>query len=59
MIQRIVTQKARGNTIIANSVRTKMLLKGIAIDKYTPTSPDDPAVVKKLQDIAKEFGVTV
>lgn len=57
MIQKIVTQKARGNAIIANSVRTKMLLKGIAVDKYTPTSPDDPVIAKKLQDIAKEFGI--
>lgn len=59
MIATIITQKAKGNTIIGNSIRTKMYLKGIAVDKYTDTSPDDPATMKKVQEIAKEFGVIV
>ncbi len=36
-----------------------MILKGIAVDKYTPASPDDPTVVQKVKDIAKEFGLMV
>ncbi len=59
MIQSIITQKSKGNSVIANSVKTKMYLKGIAVDKYTPASPDDPAVIAKVRDIAKEFGVRV
>lgn len=59
MIQKIVTQKSRGNQVIANSVRTKMILKGIAVDKYTPMSADDPLAMQKLREIAKEFGVMV
>ena len=59
MIQTVITQKAKGNTVIANSIRTKMYLKGIAVDKFTPTSPDDPAVMQKVREIAKEFGVIV
>jgi len=58
-IQKIITQKSRGNQIIASSVRTKMILKGIAVDKYNAASPDDPVVLKKLQEVAKEFGVVV
>ena len=46
-------------SIIARSIKTKMILKGIAVDKYTPASPDDPAVVQKVKDIAKEFGLMV
>lgn len=57
MIQKIVADKSKGNQVIANSVRTKIILKGIAIDKYTPTSPDDPAVMKKLWEVGKEFGL--
>ena len=41
MIQKIVAEKSKGNQVIASSVKTKIILKGIAIDKYTPTSPDD------------------
>lgn len=59
MIQKIITQKSRGNQVIASSVRTKMILKGIAVDKYTPMSADDPLAMQKLREIAKEFGVTV
>lgn len=57
MIQKIVNDKSKGNQVIASSVKTKIILKGIAIDKYTPTSPDDPAVMKKLLEISKEFGL--
>lgn len=57
MIQKIVKEKSKGNQVIESSVKTKIILKGIAIDKYTPTSPDDPAVMKKLLEISKEFGL--
>lgn len=59
MIQKIVTEKSKGNPVIASSVKTKIILKGIAIDKYTPTSPDDFAVMQKLRQIGMEFGVFV
>ena len=59
MIQSIITQKSKGNAVIANSIRTKMYLKGIAVDKYTPSSPDDQEIIKKIREIAKEFGVAV
>lgn len=57
MIQKIVKDKSKGNQVIESSVKTKIILKGIAIDKYTPTSPDDPAVIKKLLEISREFGL--
>lgn len=59
MIQSVITQKSKGNAVIANSIRTKMYLKGIAVDKYTPSSPDDQESIKKIREIAKEFGVVV
>lgn len=59
MIQTIITQKAKGNTVIANSIQTKMYLKGIAVEKFTAASPDDPAVMQKVREMAKEFGVIV
>ena len=59
MIQTVITKKANGNVVIANSIQTKMYLKGIAVDKFTAVSPDDPAVMRKVREIAKEFGVIV
>jgi len=59
IIQSVITQKSKGNQIIARSIKTKMILKGISVDKYTPSSQDDPIMVQKVKDIAKEFGVTI
>jgi hypothetical protein len=59
MIQQVITQKGKGNLVIENSVRTKMYLKGIAVDKYTAASPDDPAIILKVREVAKEFGISV
>lgn len=59
MIQTVIAQKAKGNAVIASSIQTKMYLKGIAVDKFTAVSPDDPAVMRKVREIAKEFGVIV
>lgn len=59
MIQTVITQKSKGNAIIASSIQTKMYLKGIAVDKFTAASPDDPAIMQKVCEIAKEFGVVV
>ncbi len=59
MIQQIISQRAKGNVVIANSVRTKMYLKGIAVDKYTAISPDDAATVQKVREVAKEFGIVL
>ena len=59
MIETVITQKAKGNAVIANSIRTKLYLKGVAVDKFTAISPDDPSTMQKVREIAKEFGVIV
>lgn len=59
MIDKIISEKAKGNAIIASSVRTKMILKGISVDKFADSSPDDPEIIKTLGIIAKEFGITL
>ena len=59
MIQTVITQKAKGNVVIENSIRTKMYQKGIAEEKFTAISPDDPSTMQKVREIAKEFGVIV
>ena len=56
-IDSIVEKRSRGNPVLANTTRTKLIMKGIDISKYTATSEDDPAVLAKLDVIAKELGV--
>ncbi len=58
-IDKIFAEKAKGDTIIANSIKVKLILKGINVDSYNALSPDDPAVLEKLKIIAKDFGVII
>jgi hypothetical protein len=58
MIEAIVAERSQGSITLISTTRTKLLLKGINISSFTDTSPDDPAVITKLKEIAKELGVT-
>lgn len=58
-IDRIISEKSRGNSVIASSIRTKMILKGISVDKFNMNSPDDPEILKKLQLVATEYGIRI
>jgi hypothetical protein len=57
MIDEIVQKRSKGNATIASSTRTKLILKGIDIQKYSSFSDDDPQVIAKLQAIAAEMGL--
>lgn len=59
MIDTIITQKSKGDPVIAKTTKVKFVLKGIDPDKYTMTSVDDPAIVEKLKQIAAELCVAV
>lgn len=59
MMDTIVAEKSKENPIIASSVRTKMILKGVNIEKYTTQSEDDPKIIQVLNTIAKEFGINL
>ena len=57
LIERIVSERAKGDPALVSTTKTKLILKGINPDKFGPTSPDDPAVIAKLQTVAAELGV--
>lgn len=58
-IDRILHERAKANPILATTTKTKLMLKGIAVDSYTESSPDDPEILQKLRALAAELGVTV
>lgn len=55
MIDTIISQRAKDNAILARIIKTKLVLKGIDPNKFTPQSADDPAVIGKLEALMKEF----
>ena len=57
MIDSIISQRAKGNATLALTTKTKLVLKGINPERYSSASPDDPAVIAKVQAIAQELGV--
>jgi hypothetical protein len=59
MLEKIITEKSKGNVTMMNLTKTKLILKGINPDKFTQTSDDDPAIIKRVRAIAKEMDVIV
>lgn len=59
MLNSIIQQRAKGNSTIATTTKTKLILKGINPDRFDSSSPDDAAVIGKLRAIAQELGVAV
>ena len=47
MIDEIIEERSKGNPTVANAIYAKLMLKGINYKKYTSTSEDDPAVIKR------------
>jgi hypothetical protein len=57
LIDEIIERKSHGNIAIMGAIKTKLILKGIKPDIYTATSPDDPLVMGKIRDLAREMGI--
>lgn len=57
MIDELVRKQSNGNETIASLTRTKLILKGINVNNYTASSPDDENVIAQLRKVADEFGV--
>lgn len=59
IIDKIIDQRSKGNVTLANTTRTKLILKGIDPGKFSSGSPDDPAIIARLQTLAIELSVTL
>ena len=55
MIDMIIAQRAKDNQMLAGVIKTKLMLKGIDPNKFTALSDDDPAIIAKLEAVAKEL----
>lgn len=55
----MIEKVSAGNQVIKTTTKTKLILKGINPDNYDENSYDDPAVMDKIKEVAKEFHVEV
>lgn len=59
MIEAIISQRAKGSAAVAQAMKAKFILKGINPDNYTAASPDDPALIRKLEGLAQDLGIRI
>ncbi len=57
LLNAIIEKRAKGNPTIVAVTRTKLILKGLNPDHYTLTSPDEPAVLARVEKLARHVGV--
>lgn len=55
MIDAIINQRAKDNPMLERVIKTKLILKGINPNKFTPESADDPVVIAKLEKMIQEL----
>ncbi len=59
MLDTILAVRGKGNQVFIDGTRTKLILKGLNPDKFTLTSPDDPAVIARVRQAAADLGVSL
>jgi hypothetical protein len=55
MIEKILTERSKGNEMVEKIIRTKLILKGIDPAKYTESSDDDPVIIGKLEKMKQDL----
>lgn len=59
LLDEIIQERSRGDKLIANTTKAKLILKGMDPNKFGPNSEDDPYIIAKVRQIAQELGVTI
>lgn len=59
MLNQIIEARSQGDSFLALTTKTKLALKGVNPEKYSCDSEDDPIVINKVRQVAKELGVTL
>lgn len=59
LIDKIIQERSKGDTLLAEMTKTKMIMKGINPDKYNSSTPDDEIIIEKLKNLAKELNINV
>jgi len=55
LIEGIIAERSKGNEMLSKVVKTKLILKGINPAHYSDQSDDDPAIIKKLENMQQNL----
>ena len=59
VIEAIIVRKGKGDPLIVINIRKKLVFKGINPAKYTYETIDDPVVLRKLMELARDLGFKI
>ena len=57
LLDNLIEVRAKGNPVLRATTKTKLILRGLNPDDYDSGSPDDPAVVAQVLDVARKMNV--
>jgi len=57
MLDRIIVERGKGDSVLASLTKAKLILKGFDPDRFGVTTPDDPATIARIKQVARELGV--
>jgi hypothetical protein len=57
LIDRIVSERSKGDPLVVNTTRVRLMLKGIDPERFTAETPDDLDVIQKVYSAAMDLGV--
>lgn len=59
MIDMIIENRSHGNPTLVKMMHIKLKLEGISPDRYTWASEDDPVVIERLINLAKQLKINI
>jgi len=57
IIENLLDTKAKDNQVLRNAIKIKLMMRGIPIQSLNASTPDDDAMIAKIKEISKEYGV--
>jgi hypothetical protein len=59
MIDTIIETRSKGNLALISATKVKLIFKGVNPNDYTPETEDDPQMIRKVHEVARELGVSL
>jgi hypothetical protein len=59
MLDRIIAERGKGDRVLGPLTKAKLILKGFDPDRFGPNTPDDPAIIAKIKQLARDLGVSL
>ncbi len=56
LIDKLIDLRTKGDRGLVAPIKIKLIMKGIDPDIYDFSSPDNPVVIQRVMNIAKEMG---